>query len=46
MPLTIPLDTTPGAYYLFAKADADGTVSEGQESNNTRTGVILVTAPK
>ncbi|PYR94200.1 MAG: hypothetical protein DMF84_06530 [Acidobacteria bacterium] len=43
--LTIPLDTTPGVYYLFAKADADGTVAEGQESNNTRARVISVTAP-
>jgi len=33
--LTIPLDTAPARYYVFAKADADGVVSETSETNNT-----------
>jgi subtilase family serine protease len=42
--LTIPPDTAPGMYVLIAKADADGGVPEGQESNNTRWREIRVTA--
>ena len=33
--LTLPADTTTGAYYLIAKADNDSVVLESQESNNT-----------
>ncbi len=33
--LTIPAGTTPGGYYILAKADADGAVAETVESNNT-----------
>ena len=33
--VTIPAGTTPGTYYLIAKADADETVPEAQETNNT-----------
>lgn len=32
--VTIPPGTTPGAYYVFAKADADGSVGESSETNN------------
>ncbi|HJR59053.1 MAG TPA: CARDB domain-containing protein [Vicinamibacterales bacterium] len=33
--LVIPSDVPVGSYYLFAKADGDGTVAETQEANNT-----------
>ena len=33
--LAIPAGTPAGTYYIIAKADADGLVPEGQESNNT-----------
>jgi subtilase family serine protease len=33
--VTIPADTAPGAYYVIAKADADGVESETSETNNT-----------
>ena len=33
--ITIPAGTVPGSYYLLAKADADGTVDETVETNNT-----------
>jgi subtilase family serine protease len=33
--LTIPASTPAGTYYLIAKADADDTVPETQETNNT-----------
>ncbi len=33
--VTIPANTPAGAYYVIAKADADGTVSETSETNNT-----------
>ena len=32
--VTIPPGTAPGAYYVLAKADADGSVSESVETNN------------
>jgi large repetitive protein len=32
--LVIPANVAPGPYYVLAKADADGVVSEGQEGNN------------
>lgn len=34
--VTIPPGTATGAYFLIAKADADGAVVEGNETNNTR----------
>jgi subtilase family serine protease len=40
--VTIPAGTTPGTYYLIAKADADGTVTETQESNNATARVIAI----
>src|SRR5262249_49934918 len=33
-PVTIPADTAVGAYYVIARADADGDVAETQEGNN------------
>ena len=33
--VTIPAGTTPGTYWLIARADAAGAVAESQESNNT-----------
>jgi subtilase family serine protease len=33
---TVPSNTAPGLYYVIAKADADGVVSEISEGNNTR----------
>ena len=33
--VTIPAGTTPGTYWLIARADAAGAVAETQESNNT-----------
>jgi trimeric autotransporter adhesin len=33
--LAVPGNTTPGSYYLFAKADGGGTIAETSESNNT-----------
>ena len=32
--VTIPAGTAAGSYYVFAKADGDGTVGESLESNN------------
>jgi len=34
--VTIPGGVAPGGYYLFARADAGGSVAEVSESNNTR----------
>jgi subtilisin family serine protease len=34
--LTLPTPLTPATYYIFAKADADGVVSESFEDNNVR----------
>jgi subtilase family serine protease len=40
--LTIPAGTAPGGYYLLARADADGSIPEGQESNNINyTGLVV-----
>jgi subtilase family serine protease len=40
--VTIPAGTAPGSYYLLARADADGTVAEGQEANNVNhTGLVI-----
>ena len=43
--MTLPPDIT-GAIYLVAMADADLTVAEGQEGNNTRERVILILPPR
>ena len=43
--VTLPPDIT-GAIYLVAMADADLTVAEGQEGNNTRERVILILPPR
>ena len=33
--VTIPAGTAPGTYYVLGKADADGSVSESVETNNS-----------
>jgi cysteine-rich repeat protein len=43
--LTVPTATTPGSYYLCAKADSTGTVKETDETNNTLCSDSLVTVP-
>jgi subtilisin family serine protease/uncharacterized membrane protein len=40
--LTIPSGTAPGSYYLFAKADNGGAVTETQETNNTAVKVVTI----
>ena len=40
--VAIPTDTATGAYYLIAKADADGLVPETLESNNVTARTIAV----
>jgi len=42
--LVIPASTTAGLYYIIAKADGNNATAEPQESNNTRTKTITVTA--
>jgi subtilase family serine protease len=42
-PLTIPAGTAPGTWYIIAKADADGTVTESNEGNNTASKAITIT---
>ena len=45
-PVTIPADTAPRSYYLFAQTDGDGAVAESSETNNGSTArLIQVTAP-
>jgi subtilase family serine protease len=41
-PVTIPADTAVGAYYVIARADADGGVIETQEGNNASARQIQV----
>jgi subtilisin family serine protease len=41
-PVTIPLGTTPGTYYLIVKADANGSVAESSETNNTHVRQVSV----
>jgi subtilase family serine protease len=44
--ITIPPGTAAGAYYLLARADADGVVAESLETNNVRiVRKIQVTTP-
>jgi serine protease AprX len=40
--LTVPPGTTPGTYFVVAKADADGELAEANEGNNTRATAIRV----
>ena len=40
--VTIPADTAAGAYFLFAKADDDGVVSETSETNNTSSARVTI----
>lgn len=40
--VTIPAGTRPGAYYVIASADLDGSVAETSESNNTRYQPLLI----
>ena len=42
--ITIPSDLTAGAYYLFARADANTEVLESSEGNNTRLANIRIGA--
>jgi subtilase family serine protease len=42
--ITIPASTTPGNYYVLAKADGDSEVAEGQESNNVAARMVQVKA--
>jgi subtilisin family serine protease/subtilase family serine protease len=41
--VTIPAGTAPGSYYLLVKCDADNTVAEVSEGNNTAARAIQVT---
>jgi subtilase family serine protease len=41
--VTIPCGTAPGTYYIVARADADGTVLESNETNNDRSVAITIT---
>ena len=41
-PVTIPLGTAPGLYYLIVQADAAGTMAESSETNNTHVRQIRV----
>jgi subtilase family serine protease len=43
-PVTIPLGTVPGSFYVLAKADGDGVVGESVETNNVTARAIQVTA--
>jgi subtilase family serine protease len=44
-PVQIPQGTTPGTYYLIAKADVNNVVVETLETNNTSFGVVLRVGP-
>ncbi len=41
--VTIPAGTTAGTYFVILRADADGSVSESNETNNTAPRVVQVT---
>src|SRR5207247_5168722 len=41
----IPTATIPGTYYLIAVADAEDSVKESYEDNNTRTATVTVPGP-
>jgi subtilase family serine protease len=40
--VTIPTGLTSGTYYIIAKADADGAVTESLETNNTKYRTIKI----
>jgi subtilase family serine protease len=40
--LTIPADTEPGTYYVLAKADGAGAITETSETNNVRSDQIKI----
>ena len=42
--LPIPVSTTPGTYYIIAKADGDNAIAEALENNNTRARRVSVAA--
>jgi subtilase family serine protease len=42
IPVTIPAGTTPGTYYIIAKADASAAVAETSEANNTGSDTLLL----
>jgi hypothetical protein len=41
--VAVPAGTAPGTWYVIARADADGAVTESQEANNTSYTAIQVT---
>ena len=43
--LDIPVGTAPGNYYILARADATGAVTETNENNNVLSKAIKITAP-
>jgi hypothetical protein len=43
-PITIPVNTAPGIYFLGGVADGDHVVVESQENNNTAVRAIQVVA--
>jgi subtilase family serine protease len=43
--LQIPLSMPTGAYYVLAKADAAGAITELLETNNTRVGILIKVGP-
>ena len=40
--VTIPPGTVPGSYYIIAKADGPGSITESNELNNTRSKAITI----
>jgi subtilase family serine protease len=44
--VVIPANLPPGGYYMIVKADADGVVAEGQETNNERFMWIQIGPPQ
>ena len=43
--LTIPPATAAGTYFVVARGDADGTIAEANEANNTRSVAIRIAVP-
>lgn len=41
-PVTLPASTSTGAYYIIARADADGVIAEKNETNNNRSSSINI----
>lgn len=40
--LTVPADTVTGSYWVIAKGDGPGTITESIETNNTRSAIIKI----